>query len=85
MRPSPRRITVPALLALILLLAACGAQDAASPSAAASEASGDGGTDESQPASGGGTVSIGFEGDIASLDPSQGYDYISWPAERLIF
>lgn len=85
MRPSPRRITVPALLALILLLAACGAQDAASPSAAASEASGDGGTDESQPASVGGTVSIGFEGDIASLDPSQGYDYISWPAERLIF
>lgn len=33
----------------------------------------------------GGTLSIGFEGDIFSLDPSQGYDFISWPAERLIF
>ncbi|HJP70758.1 MAG TPA: ABC transporter substrate-binding protein [Candidatus Limnocylindria bacterium] len=86
MRPSLRTSTPPTLLSLILLLAACGAQNAASPSAAESEGSGDGGTDASQPASGGGgTVSIGFEGDIASLDPSQGYDYISWPAEQLIF
>jgi len=52
------------------VVAACGGQTAPSASDADST---------------GGVISIGFEGDIASLDPSQGYDFISWPAERLIF
>ena len=58
------------LLGLSLVVAACGGQTAPSASDADST---------------GGVISIGFEGDIASLDPSQGYDFISWPAERLIF
>jgi ABC-type transport system substrate-binding protein len=86
-RPRFRSPTVPLLVILILLLAACGSQQASSASAEATEGGGDGEAAESEaaPAAEGGTISIGFEGDIASLDPSQGYDYISWPAERLIF
>jgi ABC-type transport system substrate-binding protein len=34
---------------------------------------------------GGGTLSIGYKSDIQTFDPSQGYDVVSWPAERLIF
>lgn len=71
MRPRPNRSPLAiGLISLSLVVAACGGQTAQS----ASDADG-----------AGGTISIGFEGDIASLDPSQGYDSISWPAERLIF
>lgn len=79
-RPSPFLATC-----MLLVLSACGGQVAPSTSV---EESADGGeqpasTDETTAT--GGTLSIAFEGDIASLDPSQGYDFISWPAERLIF
>ena len=33
----------------------------------------------------GGTLSIGWNGEIQWLDPSLGYDVTSWPAERLMF
>lgn len=33
----------------------------------------------------GGTLSIGWAGDIQYFDPAKGYDVTSWPAERLIF
>jgi ABC-type transport system substrate-binding protein len=74
------------LVILSLVLVACGGQTA-------SVAPSEGGTVETDapagsaapPAGGAGMLSIGFEGDIASLDPTQGYDVISWPAERLIF
>jgi ABC-type transport system substrate-binding protein len=33
----------------------------------------------------GGTLSIAWEGGIDRLDPALGYDFISWPAERLMF
>ncbi len=39
----------------------------------------------SQAPGSGGTLSIAFKSDIQTLDPSQGYDVVSWPAERLIF
>jgi oligopeptide transport system substrate-binding protein len=32
-----------------------------------------------------GTLSIAFASDIDSLDPAIGYDFVSWPAERLIY
>jgi oligopeptide transport system substrate-binding protein len=62
---------------LILLLAACGGS-AASPSAPA-------GSGSSAAPTRGGTLSIAYQSDIATLDPTQGYDVVSWPAERLIF
>jgi ABC-type transport system substrate-binding protein len=33
----------------------------------------------------GGTLSIGWNGEIQWLDPALGYDVTSWPAERLVF
>lgn len=33
----------------------------------------------------GGTLSIAFESDIQYLDPALGYDFVSFPAERLMF
>ena len=33
----------------------------------------------------GGTLSIGWNGEIQWLDPAVGYDVTSWPAERLVF
>ena len=69
---------------MLLALSACGGQVASE----STEASADAGAPppaSGEPAAGGGTLSIAFEGDIASLDPSQGYDFISWPAERLMF
>lgn len=72
MPPRARRQLRPLLL-VIALVAGCGSPGA---TATPSEGPGNGAT---------GTLSIAWEGDIASLDPSQGYDYISWPAERLIF
>jgi len=70
------------LLAVAIVTAACGS-NAVSPGdseepGAPSESSG------GEPGSGG-TLSVGTESDIFSLDPSQGYDVISWPAERLMF
>lgn len=85
----PRRSRNPVAitaLSLSLVVAACGGQTAPSASdvgeSGASEAPDQ---SEAPSASAGGVLSIGFEGDIASLDPSQGYDFISWPAERLMF
>ncbi len=73
-KPSAIFITV------VVLLAACGGSAVVTPDSSSS------GQAEPPPSTqGGGTLSIGFEGDIFSLDPSQGYDVISWPAERLIF
>jgi ABC-type transport system substrate-binding protein len=43
------------------------------------------GSSQSGAPGGGGTLSIGYKSDIQTLDPSQGYDVVSWPAERLIF
>lgn len=73
-----RRPPISLLAAPILLLAACGG---GSPSPAASG----GGTESTGPVTQGGTLSIGYLSDIQTFDPSQGYDVVSWPAERLIF
>jgi oligopeptide transport system substrate-binding protein len=75
---SSRSRAISLFAALALLLAAC-AGTSPSPSAGGSDAQ------PSGPAAGGGTLSIGYLTDIQTLDPSQGYDVVSWPAERLLF
>lgn len=69
--PSTRRSPAPSLsFALVMVLAACTAT--ASPSPTDGEAVT-------------GILSVAYLSDIQTLDPAQGYDVISWPAERLIF
>lgn len=73
------------LTSLMLMLAACGAQTPTpSEEPAPDETDGAATSPDAAPATGG-VLSVAWEGDIASLDPSQGYDFISWPAERLVF
>jgi ABC-type transport system substrate-binding protein len=55
---------------LIVVVAACGQGASPSPSAASDQ---------------GGTLSIGFESDIQYSDPALAYDFVSWPANRLMF
>jgi ABC-type transport system substrate-binding protein len=78
-----RRAMGPLLAALAIVLAACGTS---TPST--SRAPG-GSTapvpSASEPAAGGGTLSIAFEGDIATLDPALAYDSTSFPAVHLLY
>jgi ABC-type transport system substrate-binding protein len=68
---------------LLALLAACGGAPAAPASGAATPASGaaaPAGTP--QP---GGTMSVAYQNDIATLDPAIGYDWNNWPMEKMVF
>ncbi len=80
-------------LAVMLVAGACGASSSPAPS---TEASAPASAGESAPAASsgasepagipqGGTLSIGWNGEIQWLDPALGYDVTSWPAERLMF
>ncbi len=83
---------------VMLVAAACGTQASPAPSASApasapaasvaAPASAPAATTAASQAAGipqGGTLSIGWNGEIQWLDPALGYDVTSWPAERLIF
>src|SRR4051794_15484411 len=87
-------------VAVILIASACGSQASPAPSGGASvaprisapaasgpaaSASASGGASAPASIPQGGTLSIGWNGEIQWLDPSLGYDVNSWPAERLIF
>ena len=82
-------------VAVILVASACGASSSPAPSGGASVAPGASVPAASAPASSeasapatipqGGTLSIGWNGEIQWLDPALGYDVTSWPAERLMF
>jgi ABC-type transport system substrate-binding protein len=84
---APRRL--PALgAALILIAAACTPAASTTPSGPAGTPSGTAGATGPAATAGiptGGTLSIGWNGEIQWLDPALGYDVTSWPAERLIF
>jgi ABC-type transport system substrate-binding protein len=75
---------------VLLIAGACQAQNASAPPAGESAAPGTS-AEASSPASEpatipqGGTLSIGWNGEIQWLDPAVGYDVTSWPAERLMF
>ena len=89
-----RRVTALGV-ALMLVAGACGASSSPAPSAEAT-AGASASAGESAPAASsgasepaaipqGGTLSIGWNGEIQWLDPALGYDVTSWPAERLMF
>lgn len=80
----PMRSAILATLATGVILAGCSSPGAspsataAAPSASAAAEPSDDGTPT--------TLTVGWgEGAISSLDPAIGYDFISWPAEQLIF
>ena len=84
---------------IMLVAGACGTQSSPAPSvpssatgsippaATAAGSAPAASTPASAPASipQGGTLSIGWNGEIQWLDPALGYDVTSWPAERLMF
>ncbi len=82
---------------LMLVAGACGASSSPAPSSEASTAASappsvtgsapaeSGAASEPAGIPQGGTLSIGWNGEIQWLDPALGYDVTSWPAERLMF
>jgi ABC-type transport system substrate-binding protein len=78
---------------VMLVVGACGAssspapstEPSAAPSAAESAAAPSSAASEPASIPQGGTLSIGFNGEIQWLDPALAYDVTSWPAERLVF
>jgi ABC-type transport system substrate-binding protein len=70
---------VGALLVAGLLVSACGSPGQSSSVHASPSVSGSAAPPK------GGTLSVAYKSDIQTLDPSQGYDVVSWPAERLLF
>jgi len=84
-------------LGLAIVLAGC-AQPAPAPTAAPSGAPQPGSTaaaqataapTSAQPSAGqpkrGGTMTIAYKDDLATLDPAIGYDWTNWPAEKMVF
>ena len=76
----------------ILVAAACQAATTPPASSVASQPAASSSGEASAPAASasgaipqGGTLSIGWNGEIQWLDPALAYDVTSWPAERLIF
>jgi peptide/nickel transport system substrate-binding protein len=73
------------VVVLALLVTACGGAVPTTNPAGGSAAATAGSSAASPAAASGGTVSMGVEGDIASLDPSQAYDSTSIPAVHMLY
>ena len=67
---------------LLALLAACGGAPATAPEPAAPTAAAGAAAGTPQP---GGTMSVAYQNDIATLDPAIGYDWNNWPMEKMVF
>lgn len=82
-RAQPARWRFAVGLVTVAVLAACGGAGVTTPTPedGAPETSPEGG----EPATGGGTLAIGWEADIQSMDPAIAYDYVSIPAVHLVF
>ena len=82
-RARPERMPYQAVaLTLSLLLVACGNQGTATPTA---EPESSGTEPDASAPQGGGTISVGWEADIQSMDPAIAYDYVSIPAVHYVF
>lgn len=77
-----RVLTRAAALLAATVLAACTTSASQSPLPGGSAGSASASSGSGEPT---GTLSVAFQSDIATLDPAQGYDVVSWPAERLLF
>ncbi len=80
LRGAPLRATLVGLL--LALLAACGGAPPAQPEASATSTGGGAAAGTPQP---GGTMSVAYQNDIATLDPAIGYDWNNWPMEKMVF
>src|SRR4051794_37463422 len=69
---------------LLALLAACGGAPTAGPDAGAATPATSGGAAAGTPQPGG-TMSVAYQNDIATLDPAIGYDWNNWPMEKMVF
>ena len=63
------------------LLAACGGAPATTPGGGATPEAG-GAAGAPQP---GGSMTVAYQNDIATLDPAIGYDWNNWPMEKMVF
>ena len=71
-----RRACSGLLVAVSLVLAACGGAPPAAPPTQAVEVM----TPQK-----GGALTVAYKDDLATLDPAIGYDWTNWPAEKLVF
>jgi len=79
---SERMPYLAAVMAVSMVLVACGNQGTTSPTAAPDA---DGEDPAASAPQGGGTLSVAWEADIQSMDPAIAYDYVSIPAVHLVF
>jgi peptide/nickel transport system substrate-binding protein/oligopeptide transport system substrate-binding protein len=79
--PSSQGWLIRGVLGLILLitLAACGGAPAGTPASSAST------PDTTGKPQRGGTMTVAYQNDIATLDPAIGYDWNNWPMEKMAF
>ena len=71
---------------LLALLAACGGPPATTEAPpAATAAAGGATTGGSGAPQKGGTMTVAYQNDIATLDPAIGYDWNNWPMEKMVF
>ncbi|MDQ2997492.1 MAG: ABC transporter substrate-binding protein [Chloroflexota bacterium] len=69
---------------LLALLAACGGAPTVAPDASAATPATGAGAPAGTPQRGG-TMSVAYQNDIATLDPAIGYDWNNWPMEKMVF
>jgi len=77
-----RKLVLSVLLVCTTLLTACGAgQTSTSGSAGSTPVA----TSASLTPQKGGSITVAYKDDLATLDPAIGYDWTNWPAEKLVF
>src|SRR5829696_1686513 len=74
------------LLALMLVIGACGGPaPAAAPAAEQPSAGAEAGAGEALTPQAGGEITVVYKDDLATLDPAIGYDWTNWPAIKMVF
>ncbi|MBI3762094.1 MAG: ABC transporter substrate-binding protein [Chloroflexi bacterium] len=75
-----KRTLFSALVIVAAVLSACGGGGAPAAPTAAPTAAGGAMTPQK-----GGSLTVAYKDDLATLDPAVGYDWTNWPAEKLVF
>lgn len=77
-----RKLVLSVLLVCTTLLTACGAGQTSTSASAGSTPVAKSGSLTPQK---GGSITVAYKDDLATLDPAIGYDWTNWPAEKLVF